>query len=197
VTTTHAKVLHVFDFDGTLVAVNSFRQIAKDLLEALWRQGRLKVLAGLIGRFLLRKMGLISHLDFKAHVMAVFEASFDESKKQQFVEALIDRHGNHRLFELLESAEDAVVSTASPFSIARRVSWPSEVLLICALDPRASWPCPGNIGEGKVQNLKAAFRGEPFRVVAFYTDDEKVDRPMIDLAEQAYLCRGEDLVRIK
>jgi phosphoserine phosphatase len=186
----------VFDLDGTLIRVNSFREITKRVLLILLKKFKLKPVFNLIGVFILRRMKVLSHLDFEKCAVNIFEKELTAQKKSDICQAVFDENANRHLLEQMLASKSCVVSTASPYSYVSRMSFGKDVTVISSLDPNVSLPDAANLGEGKAKNLIAYFGNDKIRVVNFYTDSF-VDQPMIDFAENAFLCKDDRIRKIK
>ncbi len=181
-----ANRLNVFDFDGTLIRVNSFREVNKRLLLKLIRSNRLHYAACLMFWYLIRKSGIISHISFKKKAVAIFESSLSEVEKTQLVQGVYEENLNEHLHAIMRLAENCIVSTSAPYAYMSRLSLGPEVVVISALHPDTSLPDPSNFGIGKVRNIEAFLKGQDVRILNVYTDSVD-DQPLIDFAENAYL----------
>lgn len=188
--------LNVFDLDGTLIKVNSFREIGKQLVITLARKWQIVSLLSLIGWYLIRKAGLIEHLKFKQQVVDIFEQGLSEETKQNIVQSVFMSNVNRTVFELMNIADNCVISTASPFAFVSRMPLKKNAVVISSLDRNDAFPDPANFGLGKVRNLKFYFSGKNIRVLNFYTDSAD-DQGLVDFSDNVFMVKGSSLVRVK
>ncbi len=189
--------LNVFDFDGTIIRVNSFREITKRLVRVLLNKGRLPALLELGALYALRRCRLISHLSFKERVVAIFERSLTEPEKKRVCQAAFDVHVNRAVYDRLLSLSNCIICTASPFAYVSRISLAKQVPVICALDPGGRWPDRGNNGRGKAVNLRAFLGREDIHIDCFHTDNPVDDRALVDLAKHTYLVDRDRMEQLK
>jgi len=189
-------IIDVFDFDGTVIRANSFREITKKTLLILLKKLRLKPALILIGAFILRRMRIISYIAFKTHAVNTFEKELTEEEKSLVCKSVFDENVNAGVLERLIASKCSVISTASPYAYISRMSFGKDITIISAFDPNVSLPDAANLGQGKVKNLIAYFGNDKIRVANFYTDS-LLDQPMIDFAGNAFMCRGDDIRKIK
>ena len=71
-----------------------------------------------------------------------------------------------------------------------------RIPVISAIDPNNHFPDVSNFGAGKVENLRAYFKGKDVKVTNFYTDSID-DRELIDIATNAFLLKNGCIVKIK
>jgi phosphoserine phosphatase len=188
--------IDVFDLDGTLIRANSFREITKKALLVLLKKHKLKPVFILIGAFILRRMRVSSHLDFEKCAVNIFEKELTTREKLGICRTVFDENANRRLLGQMLASENCVISTASPYPYVSRMSFGKDVIVISPFDPNVSLPDAANLGEGKVKNLIAYFGNDKIRVVNFYTDSF-ADQPMIDFAENAFMCKNDHIQKIK
>lgn len=189
--------LDVFDFDGTLIQVNSFREITKRFSIVLLKKVQIVHLWALSFWYVLRKAGIISHIAFKQRVVKIFEESLSEQEKQRICQVVFDDNANKALLERMADSKNCVVCTTAPFAYVSRVSFNKIVPVISSLDPGGRFPNAANYGVGKIENLKAYFKEEGVRVINFFTDSLTDDRALIEFAVNAFLVNGEDITKVK
>lgn len=191
------KEIVVFDLDGTLLSVNSFREVSERLLRLLLRQKQWDSFLKIVKGYFLRRLGRWPHLQLKQLVSMAFEQCLPESSKQELVDSVIQSYWNEKVGAVLKQTPNAMVVSASPYSIVSRIQYLREIPSICSLDPRRSYPSQENQGPGKVENLRFYFGQMPFRVMAFYTDSREEDAALIDISEKVYLCSRQGIQVIK
>ena len=193
----HVEELDVFDFDGTLIKVNSFQEITRRFLFLLLKSLRMKPVSTLAFWYVLRRLGVTSHLAFKKRVVHVFERSFSETQKQNICQRVFDVHVNKSVLERIVSSENCLVCTAAPYAYISRISFGTDVPVISSLDPHAHYPDAGNFAAGKIENLKVYFKGKSFRVVNFFTDSRADDQALIEFSMNAFMVKDDFITRIK
>lgn len=189
--------LNVFDLDGTLIKVNSFKEITKKLLIILLRRFQIVLLATIAIWFVVRKCGLVSHLKFKQHVVSVFEKALTEEEKRDICQTVFNNNVNKSLLEQMVSLDNCIICTASPFAYASRMFFSNDVPVIASLNPGTNFPDPANFGFGKIANLKTYFNGEAVSVVNFYTDNTNDDIALVNLAVNAFIVEGDHITKVK
>jgi phosphoserine phosphatase len=189
--------LDVFDFDGTLINVNSFKEINKKLLWALfYKKKSFHAFSDLVKWYILRKIRLISHLAFKQKAVAIFEDNLSEVEKQELVQTVFDRHVNKLIYEKMVRAKNCIISTAAPYSYISRIRFNRDVTVISSLDSNHQLPNMANFGYGKLENIRSVFEGEEIRILNFYTDSYD-DQALIDFSINVFLLRKDRLLKIK
>jgi hypothetical protein len=186
--------LNVFDLDGTLIKVNSFKEISKKLVVMLLKKYRIVSLLNLTVWYLIRKLGLIKHLTFKQHVVGIFENTLTEEEKQNIAQATLSNNINNDVFERMLNADNCVISTTAPAAFVSRMPFKDNVVVISSLDN--DFPDPSNFGPGKVRNLKHYFQNKDIRVSNFYTDSTD-DQALIDFSINAFMVKNGCLAKIK
>lgn len=192
-----SESLNVFDFDGTLIKVNSFREITKIFSATLLKKLQIVPFFALMTWYILRKTGVISHLVFKKHVVNIFEQSLKEQEKKSICQNVFDTHVNKEIFERFMNLDNCIVCTASPLAYISRICLGKKVPLICSLGSNVGLPDLTNSGLGKVKNLKAFFKDKKVKIANLYTDSNTDDRAMIDFAVNAFLVNNETVIKIK
>jgi hypothetical protein len=195
--TTQPEGLNVFDFDGTLIRVNSFREISKKVLTILLKKFCFGHFLAIIVWFTLRKCGIISHFVFKQHVVSIFEKSLTEPEKKDICQGVFDDNVNKSVFDRMVNSDNCIICTAAPFAYISRIFLGRDVPVICALDPTNRFLDATNLGAAKVANLKTYLGGKDIRVANFFTDKETDDQPLIDLAANAFIVEGDRLTKVK
>lgn len=189
--------LNVFDFDGTLIKVNSFREITKRLSIILLKNVRTIPLLAISTWYMLRKCGIIPHLKFKQHIVNIFEKSLTEEEKKGICQAVFDDNVNQAVLELMVNSDNCIICTAAPFAYISRVSFNKHVPIISSLDPENRFPDISNFGAGKIKNLKAFFKGKDIQVENFFTDSNKDDQALIDFSVNAFVVKGSRIIKVK
>ncbi|HPS55243.1 MAG TPA: hypothetical protein PLP05_06575 [Sedimentisphaerales bacterium] len=188
--------LNVFDLDGTLIKVNSFKEISKSLVFILFRKVKIRALSRLIAWYFVRKLKIISHLKFKQCVVDVFEENLAEEEKQNLVQMVFCDNINRNVFDLMLKAENCVISTASPFSFASRMTFKPDAVLISSIYPNKKFPDLANFGPGKVENLKFFFKASNISVLNFYTDSTD-DQELIDFSCSVFMVKNGCVIKLK
>lgn len=189
--------LTVFDFDGTIVRVNSFREITRRFVLHLLSRGRVLALFRIARLYALRRLGILSHLAFKERIVGVFERSLSEPEKEHLCESTFSRYVNPAVREELFGSTNCIVSTAAPFAYVSRMSFARQVPVISALDPRGTLPEKDNFGPGKIVNLKAYLNGRDLSIETFFTDSLVNDQPLVDVATHVLLVDGGNIRQFK
>ena len=112
--------------------------------------------------------------------------------------AFWDRHEKNikPFYAELRRPDDLILTAAPDFSmreICRRMG--VERCLASRVDLETCKILHFNLRERKIDAFRAQYPDE--RVERFYTDSPENDAPLIELAEEAYLVRGERITRIK
>ena len=188
--------LNIFDLDGTLIKVNSFREIGKLLIITLARKRQIASLLSLICWYLIRKAGLIEHLKFKQQVVDIFEQELPEETKQNIVQSVFMSNINRTVLELMNIADNCVISTTSPFAFVSRMPLKKDAVVISSLDHNDTFPDPSNFGPGKVRNLKFYFSGKNIRVLNFYTDSAD-DQELANFSDNVFMVKDSSLIKVK
>lgn len=191
------ETLNVFDFDGTLIKVNSFREITKRLSIRLLKKFQMVPLLAISTWYILRKCGIISHFKFKQHIINIFEKSLTEQEKKGICQAVFDDNVNQAVFELMVNSDNCIICTAAPFAYISRVSFNQYVPIISSLDPENRFPDIPNFGTGKIENLKAFFKGKDIQVANFFTDSNTDDQALIDFSANAFVVEGNRVRKVK
>jgi phosphoserine phosphatase len=189
--------LNVFDLDGTLIKVNSFKEISRKLAFTLLQKLRIAACLKLLVWYLIRKLCIISHLYFKRQVVGIFENYLTEKEKQSMVHFVFDNNINKNVYDLMQQANNCVISTSAPYAYTSRMCFnKKDLVVISSLTPHENLADIANFGEGKVRNITAYFNGKDFHIISFYTDCND-DQPLIDISNSAYLVRNGTPVKIK
>lgn len=189
--------VNVFDLDGTLISVDSFVDITKLMLISLFKRVEFSFFIPLFFYCALRKLNLISHLNFRRKVVDIFDKAFNEDQKQDMVSKVFSNNIIKSVYDILLRSDNCIISTASPFAFTSRMNFRKDVLVISSLMPNDEYPSPLNLSEGKIANLKYYFGNNDIRIVNFYTDS-KLDGPLIDLSLNAFMCSKDGcLTKIK
>jgi len=192
-----AENLNVFDFDGTLIKVNSFKEITRRFSITLLRKLQIIPLLKLTIGYILRKCSIISHLKFKQRIVNIFEESLTEQEKKNICQAVFDENVNNEVFERMTNADNCIMCTSAPFAYISRVSFNKDVIIISSLDPKDSFPDTANFGPGKIENLKAYFKNKSVHVINFFTDSYTDDKALIDFSDNAFVVEGNQIKKIK
>lgn len=192
----HPDNLNVFDLDGTLIKVNSFRKVTICLIITLLKRSHVSGVLKLISWYVIRKLGLLSHLEFKRNVVNIFEMLLPEKEKVDIVQEVFNRHLNKQMISLMLKAENCIISSAAPYAYVSRMSFKDDAVIISSLDPENDWPDPGNSGPGKIENIRKYFDGFGIRVSKFYTDSRD-DQALIDFSDTAFIVKKDRLVKVK
>lgn len=188
--------LNVFDLDGTIISVNSFKEISKKLAVVLLRKLQVVALFRLIGLYIVRKLNLIPHLQFKQQVVSIFEKVLSEKEKRSIAQSVFDNNINKSVFERMLDADDCIISTTAPYAYVSRMSLRKDVVVISSLEPHNYFPDLTNFGSGKVENIQAYFAGENVRVLNFYTDSDD-DQALIDFSINVFVYKNCHLTKVK
>ncbi|MGB2809072.1 MAG: hypothetical protein WBC22_15115 [Sedimentisphaerales bacterium] len=188
--------LNVFDLDGTLIKVNSFKEVSKKLVTTLLKKWEFISLLNLISWYLIRKLNFIKHLKFKQRVVDVFEKKLTEEEKRNIVQAVLSNNINKDVFECMLKADNCVISTSAPFSFVSRMPFKKNLAIISSLDCNNGFPDPANFGLGKVENLKFYFKDKNVRVSNSYTDSVD-DKELRDFSVNAFMVKNGCLTKVK
>lgn len=188
--------LNVFDLDGTLIKVNSFKEIGKSLVFIFFRKVKIGALSQLLTWYFVRKLRIISHLKFKQRAVDIFEENLTEEEKQNLVQSIFCDNINRNVFEQMLKAENCIICTACPFAFASRMSFKPDAVVISSIDPNKNFPDPANFGPGKVDNLKSFFQTGNICVLNFYTDSTD-DQELIDFSCNVFMVKNGDLIKLK
>jgi phosphoserine phosphatase len=189
--------LDVFDFDGTLIKVNSFKEISKKLIFRLIKRFRIVPLFILILWVFLRKCRIISHFTFKKHIVNIFEKSLTEYEKRDICQRVFDENVIESVYKRMVDSDNCVICTASPFSYVSRISFLKDVPVIASLDYMAQLSDLTNFGPSKVENLNAYFHGKNIRVINFFTDAENDDQALINFSVNAFVVKDNKIIKVK
>lgn len=189
--------LNVFDFDGTLIKVNSFREITRRFSIILLKKFHLTSILSMMGWYAIRKCGIISHLKFKQHIVNIFEKSLTEEEKRAICQKVFDNNVNKAVFEQMVNFDNCIICTAAPFAYVSRVSFNKDVTIISSLDPENRFPDITNYGAGKIKNLKAFFKGKDIQVENFFTDSNNDDQALIDFSANAFVVKSDCVTKVK
>ncbi len=189
--------LNVFDFDGTLVKINSFKEINKRFLVTLIAKFKIMFFIKIATLYVIRKCGVISHLAFKQQVVNIFERALTEQEKKHICQAVFDEYVNASVFQRMIDMGNCIICTTAPFAYMSRLSLGNKVPILSSLDSVNSFPDKGNFGPAKVVNLKAYFKGKDIRVANFFTDNRIDDYALIDLCQNAFIVEGDTIKKIK
>ncbi|MHC4213037.1 MAG: HAD family hydrolase [Planctomycetota bacterium] len=192
-----AEKLDVFDFDGTLIKVNSFREVTKIFTIMLVKKLKMIPILALAFWYILRRARIIAHLAFKQHVVEIFEQTLSEQEKRSVCQSVFIHNLNKSMLERFATSENCIICTASPYAYMSRISFDKVVPVISALDPEGKFPDKANFGPGKIENLNAYFSEKRICVMNFFTDNSDDDRPLIDFAENAFVVKGDYIMKIK
>jgi hypothetical protein len=191
------RVANVFDFDGTLIGVNSFRVITGRLFGLLLSRGRILPAMRIAFWYAARKCRCLDHLAFKEKVVDLFEEVLAEPDKRRLCQSVFETHVNEPVYRELLSRDECVISTASPFAYVSRLTLARDVPVISSLDACNGYPDRSNQGEGKVTNLRAYLKTDQFEIGCFFTDDPVDDKPLIDVSNRVMLVADGCLQRLK
>lgn len=189
--------LDVFDFDGTLIRVNSFREITARFLAELLRRGRALTLLKVGGLSVLRKCGLMSHLPYKRRIAELFERTLSERQKRRICQAVFDRYVNRMVYDEFLRRDRCLISTSAPYAYVSRISFGKQVPTLCALEPCGRLPDDSNFGQGKVDNLRAYLKTEDICLDTFFTDNPSDDGPLVNLSKEAFRVDDGRMTRLK
>lgn len=188
--------LNIFDFDGTIIRVNSFREINKRLLIRLLGKFKLIFFLRLSFWYLIRKAGVISHLAFKKKAVEIFESSLVEDEKIELVKIVVEKNLNQKVYEVMCQSDNCIVSTSAPYAYVSRIKLNLGDVVISSLGAKSSYPDQSNFGNGKIDNIKAFFEGQEISILNVYTDSED-DRPLIDYSDNAFWVNNGEITKIK
>jgi hypothetical protein len=186
----------VFDLDGTLIGVNSFREIARRSLRIMIRKGLFRSFSVLLGYYGLRRLGVYTHLEFKKKVIRLFESCFGEDMKSAIATSIFHQHLNSQVYQRYLAMDDCLVSTACPYAFVSRMPLKKGGIVISSCHPEQGLPSEDNFKQGKVDNLRAFWKTDRIQIDCLYTDSED-DRPLMDCAERVYMVRDGIPVQVK
>ena len=188
--------LTVFDLDGTLIGVNSFREISKRSLFNMIGSGRWSSAVEFLWHYGLRRAGFRTHLEFKRKVIALFETTFNEQEKNEIASQVFLRYLNSEIYRRFLSVEHCILSTASPYAFVSRMPLKRDCTILGSCQPGQPWPAEDNFKRGKVDNLKAFLKVDRLQIGCLYTDSED-DRPLMDCSERVFMVRGDIPIQVK
>jgi len=189
--------LNVFDLDGTLIKVNSFREVTKQLVLTLLTKFQIIPLLAITGWYILRRCGIVCHLKLKERIVNIFEKSLSDREKKDICQTVFDKNVNRTVFERMASLDNCIITTASPFAYVSRMFFNKDVTVIGSLVPDNRFPNAANSGSGKIDNLKACFKGKDVHVINFFTDNNIDDQALIDFSNNAFIVQGDRLTKVK
>jgi len=189
-----AKDIDVYDFDGTVIAANSFHVITRQFVCVLVKQCKFGSLLVLALWLALRRLGIASHVLFKKHVVDTFERTLGDRQKQEICQAVFDENVNQQVYEKMLASRDCILSTSAPYGYMSNMSFKRDIPMICSLDPNLAYPDQNNFGVGKVNNLEVFYGKQPFRIVNVFTDSTD-DQPLIDASMHAFWVEDNGCVR--
>jgi len=189
--------IDVFDLDGTIISVNSFRCIGKILVWLLVRKGRFNDAARILKNFFLRKIGVIPHIEFKRFVVEVFETLLSEEEKSRICKNIFEGNVNKAVLKRLYESENALISTACPYAFVSRMPIKADIPIISSLDLKNRLSDEENYRQGKLANLRT-FLGNPdeLRIRNLYTDSYD-DKALMDISENVYIVKNGSLKKLR
>lgn len=191
---THRKI-DVYDFDGTLVSINSFHLFLFFLGFRALLCLRLLTLANLISAIFSRFSKRISHLEFKTKINELgLLLTFDEGV-QFFKWLAFFRRGS--VVEALKrsyASPDAlcVIASAAPYAYMRYVEYEFPVDLVVSFGGpgNSTSPLVDNIGDNKLFNVSAHLNVDVCRLNILYTDHID-DFPLALAADNVFLVNPD------
>lgn len=190
------KRVDVFDFDGTLVSVNSFHLFViylvcvKVLYLDIGSSGRLAYL------ILKRLRGRISHIELKSKVNCL-GLTLSESAIKVFVKLvrLFRRSAvAEALLRSFRSADSfAVIASAAPFAYMRHIQseFAADLIVSFGNPENDTSEFEDNVGKNKVRNIFCLLNVPVSRLGSVYTDHVD-DLPLVLIAERVFIVNPSD-----
>lgn len=175
------------DLDETLIEVNSFPLLVRQLPLALIRAGRPLSVMRLAVALARRKLLRSSHAEFKS-VVCLLSESADSDTLDRWASRVLERHQDRRVVATIaEWSGPCVLTSAAPQAAVERLA--REVGCSFAHGSHHVNGCfVENVGATKVERLSSA--GLPTPAMAI-SDDEALDAPLLGLAGRAFVI-GHD-----
>jgi phosphoserine phosphatase len=183
----------IFDFDGTIIANNSFHFFTIFLLIIKTLSLDLNNVLSIIRAILARKRKKISHLDLKKHINEV-GYSLNESFIKLFIIILKLSIRPSVLQRLIENslADDTiiVIASAAPYAYMRKISDIFKVdLVVSYADPQNITPIiEDNTGTNKLINIANRLNQNLTYIEEMYTDHID-DLPLVCIAKKSYIVK--------
>lgn len=120
-----------------------------------------------------------------------------EEKDKLLDEFWIEYERKIKKFYLEKNHKNDVIISASPYFLLNKISNKLEVKDLIASNVNINTGKFEGLnckGEEKVKRLKEKYKN--FQIIETYTDS-KSDKPLIDLAQKAYMVKGEIISQIK
>lgn len=189
--------IDVFDFDGTLISVNSYTQVCKATLLrsiALFQFGRTLEIVILYAK---RKILRSDHLHFKKMMMQHFESVFDVDERNYLIQKLFEKYKIEDAVRAFYEAGNCVISTSAPHCYMSLLELNRNFELIASLQQESSIVDSSNMGNAKLENLRSRFgKSKNIVIQSFYTDDLVADKCLVDVAQQVYLVERDRFYKI-
>jgi len=192
----HPDKLNVFDFDGTLINVNSFRALNKKFLLLLLKKLYLISFIKMVIYYIVRKCGFISHFQFKKFVVQIFEKSLVEYEKKIIIQRIFEDKKNQIIYDIMKNSDNVILTTAAPYAYISRITFNIDEMIYISSLNNANFPDQTNFKEGKVKNIQWLFQGKRISINNFYTDSFD-DKPLIDFSLNAFMVKDGNLIKIK
>lgn len=173
------RVLAV-DLDGTLVGANTFPHFVRFLFGHLVRHGQWSDAARVAGALLARKSLRLPHRHLKRTVCEV-ALKVDPVTLRNWADSFLERHLNLEVAELVRAWEATkVLATSAPEPYASVIG--DSVGFDAVHGSRVvAGRLLENVGQAKAARLREAMPGPIDTVI---TDDERLDGPMLALAQR-------------
>jgi hypothetical protein len=191
-----ADVYCIFDFDETLLKINSFPYVCKMIVKKSISSLSVFRLLSIALLFIQRRLHVLSHLQFKTAMMLHFEGFFCLEERKKLVAEMFKQHCNYNILSILHGCDsNVIVSTAAPEVYMSHINFGCDVILISSLSNKDYIVDISNYAAGKVLNLRAYLGGAKAIVSEFYTDDIIADSALADVALNVFVVENGVLVK--
>lgn len=197
------KYLVILDFDGTIIPHNSFNLFIKYLY---FRNIRPFSLCNLITGSLLRKLRLISSLEFKNKILKIIKGKASEELQKIFSEFAdilmteIRKDALRTIYSHNKNGATTIIISGAIRDYLEYLKTKLEIDAILATELKyKDGICQGTIdgyeviGDEKVKILEAFLKNSntKFERIYFYTDSY-LDRPLLDMADVKILINKKE-----
>lgn len=190
----HQKI-DIFDFDGTLISINSFHLFLFFLGFRGLLSLRLPTLGNLISAVFARFTKRISHLEFKTKINEL-GLLLTRDEGVQFCKwlAFFKRSSVIEALKRSYASPDAlcIIASAAPYAYMRYVAYEFPVDLVVSFGGPGNFTSPlvDNIGDNKLVNVSAHLNIDVCRLNILYTDHID-DLPLALAADNVFLVRPD------
>lgn len=189
------NIIDVFDFDGTLIRVNSFSAICKLMLSLCLTKGLFINALTILILYMARRIGYFNHIQFKIKMMCFMKKYFSEQEQQAMIQGIFIKNSNKDILQKLYSSANPVICTTAPHAYISKLEFEKPITVISSLSPEEYIVDRSNQSTGKVNNLLAYLKSDDLRIANFYTDDLQDDGPVAIHAQTTYLVKNGIIVK--